>query len=79
MKKLIYIAAIVLCSCNNASFTDTETKCTITEVHYYPIGSISSVQVDPVWKAKTSCNFDISSRHVLNVGDTITIIKRKFN
>ena len=79
MKNLIYLIAIILCSCSNASFTDTEIKCTITEVQYYPIGSINTVQVDPVWKAKTSCNFDISSRRELNVGDTITIIKRKFN
>jgi hypothetical protein len=79
MKKLIYLIAIALCSCSNPSFTDTETKCRITEVQYFPIGSINTVQVDPVWKAKTSCNFDISSRHKLNVGDTITIIKRKFN
>lgn len=78
MKKLLYLIAIVLCSCNSQPFTDTLTKCVVTEVKYYPIGSISTVQVDPIWRAKTDCNFEIGSRKQLSIGDTITIIKRKF-
>ncbi len=79
MKKLIYIVAIALASCTQRSYNDETTKCVVTQVEFYPIGSINTVQVDPLWKAKTDCNFDFSSRNPIRVGDTITIIKRKFN
>ena len=78
MKKLIYIVAIALASCTQRPYSDESTKCVVTQVEYYPIGSISTVQVDPLWKAKTSCNFDFSSRKPIAIGDTITIIKRTF-
>ncbi len=77
MKKLIYLSLLVFASCTS-SYHDENTKCAITEVTYHPIGSISVAQVDPVWKVKTDCNIEMSFRRQVSVGDTITIIKRKF-
>lgn len=78
MKKLIFISLLALASCTTKSYQDENTKCTITEVAYHPIGSISVAQVDPVWKVKTDCNIEMSFRREVVVGDTITIVKRKF-
>ena len=79
MKKLIFISllAMLVTSCVSRSYQDENTTCVITEVTYYPIGSISVAQVDPTWKAKTDCNIEMSFRRPIEVGDTITIIKRK--
>jgi hypothetical protein len=77
MKKLIYILLLVFASCAS-NFRDESTVCVVTEVTYYPIGSISVAQVDPKWKIKTDCNLEMSMRRSVSVGDTITIIKRKF-
>lgn len=77
MKKLIYLSLLVLASCT-AKYKDENITCTITEVTYHPIGSISVAQVDPKWKVKTDCNLEMSLRRPVSIGDTITIVKRKF-
>lgn len=42
----------------------------IDSVKFYPMGTINTLQLDPIWKGTTECGIVFSSRKRMEVGDT---------
>ena len=73
MKKILFplLALFFLYGCEPPKVESIEEKhCLVDSVKFYPIGTIHTLQIDPVWKGTTDCGIQFSSRTEVEVGDT---------